>query len=1358
MKNSLMKSLVCLCLVLASISAQAAVRYWDLNGSAAGAGSTAPSGTWDTASANWNDAADGTGTATNFAAGDIAVFSAGGDATGSYTITGTGVTFGSVTNEDGICTLGTTAFPLGSSTWTIKAGAQLRYAGTSAFPFANCTAGSMIILDGGRIRNSTTGNAGNFLGPASTMNTGIYVTTNGGTFDVSSSSTIILNILGSTGTTNLISGPGGITKVGASVLAIASACTYAGSTTINAGEIRIRTSANRLPITTDVIVNSPGILNLNSVAGSGAIGQQIGSLSGNGTVGLGSSVLVIGGTNSTIFTGSISNTANVGASGSTATAGNGVTKQGTGTITFTGTNGFTGLLTLTAGGINVTTNGVLFDPVCDLQVNGGTLSLTNAAQGVENLYGAGGTIILNSGHTMTVNPLNASRGTSFSGVIAGTGGINKIGAPAEYLLGANTYSGPTVVNVGKLVMSTASTGAGGYTVADSASLGARVASAGTSLNMSDLTVGNSTMEFDFNSLGYPSAAIVHDAGAIALSGTVAVNVMGLTNGGGPVTLLDYAGVRSGSGSFVPGAFPPRINGTVTDDTANSKVIFSATGGDSLIWVSDPAGTWDVNNGGNTIWKLASNNSANYYQESAGQGDIVRFDDTATGTTTVSIPAPVIPYRVTVDNPSRSYTFTGDGKISGIGAVTKSGAADLTIATTNDYSGGTILNAGTVNAGNNSIFGTGKLTINGGTLRSDSTTDRSLSMPVDLNGDVTFGDPVKTGNLTFATGAWTITGASRQINVDTINAAINVAIGQDVPGRGLTKVGNGTLSLAAVSTFSGGFNLNAGTLRVNGSAAILANSPVTLADGVTLATTSTTARTITAAYTVNGNFTIGQAAGGTAALTLAGSMNLGGTTRTITLANSADTISAVITNGGLTLASAGTLTLSGANGYNGDTTVNGGTLSLTGLSTGTGDYYVNAGGTLQLNGTATAGNGTGTIRLLGGNLVGSATRASKPLPNPVIMSADTTMPVATTGTGLREFPFSGSFTTSGGTLTVKNTGTTDGIWNIRFEQGGLNFTRPIVMGVSGDTGGTRVTAYNTNGSPDQVFSGDISGYGAFYRAAAASTTGGTTVLSAANTYSGGTVVSGGTLLINNTSGSGTGSGEVTVSSGGTLGGTGIIAGLVTVNSGGVIGAGASAGILTLNNGLDLSAGGTNVWELAVNSTNNPGTSFDQLALTGGNLVLGGTSRLHLKFTGSATFPDASNPFWQEARAWKVIDLSGGGAVNPGPTVFAGVDGVQGNSAGTFTTAAAADGIYLSFTPRVTPPQPYIEPNVVGAGTTSAQVSWSSMAGASYTVQYKTNLNQVGWLDLTNLTATGSTTAIIDNTSPVPNERYYRVIWP
>ena len=52
----------------------------------------------------------------------------------------------------------------------------------------------------------------------------------------------------------------------------------------------------------------------------------------------------------------------------------------------------------------------------------------------------------------------------------------------------------------------------------------------------------------------------------------------------------------------------------------------------------------------------------------------------------------------------------------------------------------------------------------------------------------------------------------------------------------------------------------------------------------------------------------------------------------------------------------------------------------------------------------------------------------------------------------------------------------------------------------------------------------------------------------------------------------------------------------------------------------------------------------------------------------------------------------------------------------------------------------------------------MAGASYTVQYKTNIDQVGWLDLTTLTATGTTTTIVDNTSPVPNERYFRVVSP
>ena len=67
-------------------------------------------------------------------------------------------------------------------------------------------------------------------------------------------------------------------------------------------------------------------------------------------------------------------------------------------------------------------------------------------------------------------------------------------------------------------------------------------------------------------------------------------------------------------------------------------------------------------------------------------------------------------------------------------------------------------------------------------------------------------------------------------------------------------------------------------------------------------------------------------------------------------------------------------------------------------------------------------------------------------------------------------------------------------------------------------------------------------------------------------------------------------------------------------------------------------------------------------------------------------------------------------------------------------------------------------IVGAGTTSVQLSFSSVNGTGYTVQYKTNLNLAVWTTLTNITATGSSTTITDNTAPVPRERYYRVTSP
>jgi hypothetical protein len=59
--------------------------------------------------------------------------------------------------------------------------------------------------------------------------------------------------------------------------------------------------------------------------------------------------------------------------------------------------------------------------------------------------------------------------------------------------------------------------------------------------------------------------------------------------------------------------------------------------------------------------------------------------------------------------------------------------------------------------------------------------------------------------------------------------------------------------------------------------------------------------------------------------------------------------------------------------------------------------------------------------------------------------------------------------------------------------------------------------------------------------------GTLILNGANTYTGGTFVNGGTLLVNNTSGSGTGTGAVHVNDGATLGGNGKIAGPVVIGA-------------------------------------------------------------------------------------------------------------------------------------------------------------------------------------------------------------------
>ena len=105
-----MKRTILLVILLGACLPARAMYFWDTNGTDPGCGSATPTGTWG-ADSFWNETADGTGTKGTVAweAGSTAVFSAGGDAVGAYTVTVSGtqqvegihVDLGTVTFEGG---------------------------------------------------------------------------------------------------------------------------------------------------------------------------------------------------------------------------------------------------------------------------------------------------------------------------------------------------------------------------------------------------------------------------------------------------------------------------------------------------------------------------------------------------------------------------------------------------------------------------------------------------------------------------------------------------------------------------------------------------------------------------------------------------------------------------------------------------------------------------------------------------------------------------------------------------------------------------------------------------------------------------------------------------------------------------------------------------------------------------------------------------------------------------------------------------------------------------------------------------------------------------------------------------------
>ena len=262
-----------------------------------------------------------------------------------------------------------------------------------------------------------------------------------------------------------LSGAGGLTLFGGGgdLTLTGVKNTYTGTTSISAG---IVIGSSGKPFGPFVATLGAGVTNAFAPAsavsmfGDGAtlalngFAQTIGSLAGFGHVALGAGTLTMGGDDSsTEFNGTISGTG-------------GVIKTGSGTLSVARNNTpvnvggvyilpptYTGP-TLVAGGVfkayqpfSVSPGTNAFAPSSAFTVNAGArLDLNGFDQTIGSLAGAGAVTL----GSATLTTGGDDKGTTFSGMISGTGGLTKTGSGTQILNGTNSYTGGTLIALGVL--------------------------------------------------------------------------------------------------------------------------------------------------------------------------------------------------------------------------------------------------------------------------------------------------------------------------------------------------------------------------------------------------------------------------------------------------------------------------------------------------------------------------------------------------------------------------------------------------------------------------------------------------------------------------------------------------------------------------------------------------------------------------------------------------------------------------------------------------------------------------------------------------------------------------------------------
>ncbi len=445
----------------------------------------------------------------------------------------------------------------------------------------------------------------------------------------------------------------------------------------------------------------------------------------------------------------------------------------------------------------------------------------------------------------------------------------------------------------------------------------------------------------------------------------------------------------------------------------------------------------------------------------------------------------------------SGTALQRGDIGGDGSISKSGSGTLILGGLGSYTGGTVINEGTLGVGFDDALSGSLLTINGGGIRAVYF-PRVVSAPVALNGSfelgrlLTFTGPVTLGHDITITST----------NPDSAVSAKSTFAGVISGNHSLTfdegVNPTGTIVLAADNTYTGVTTLRSGTLQLGagGTSGSVAGNIVT-----------------------NGRLVFDRSDQSTYGGSISGS-------------------------GSVTKQGAGTLILTGANTYTGGTFLEQGALGIGSgqavLSTGTltirdgtllavGEARTLA-NEITLNGSLTLGRGmtlSGGITLDGHVALHAGSPEGAPGSAAILegtIGGAHGMTLTDGGHPGGQFTFKGANTHTGvttlqsGTLTLANSEAL-GQSTLRMEGGSVVFsgiTSARLGGLAGDravvlenTATQAVTLTVDASGENSPYAGSLSGAGSLVKTGA-----GSLILSGQNTYTGGTVLKAGTLEIGN----------------------------------------------------------------------------------------------------------------------------------------------------------------------------------------------------------------------------------------------------